>query len=317
MRVLIGASGTGTSFGIISRLRAIWGTEIYLAGVDIFEKRLVTSSNFLDDFFKVCRADSPEYSHEISRLIGDLNIDIFIPILNNEILLAAHLQTDARFKDVQFWSSEIYAKCLDKRFAAELLKTNGVPVPREYDPTGERLASGKWFIKPINGAGSFGAKIINESEIGLIPTAELNNSIIQEICDGPEITVDSFYDRNSGFSRAYCRERIEVKSGVCTKTRIFSDVELSKIANLLGSVINQEGAICFQVMTVDNKYVVTDLNLRSGAGTSMTVNAGFDIIGANFAYRTQKSYMHYLPELEIGKSIYVTRQYSDFVMERE
>jgi hypothetical protein len=49
----------------------------------------------------------------------------------------------------------------------------------------------------------------------------------------------------------------------------------------------------------------------------MTVNAGFDIIGANFAYRTQKSYMHYLPELEIGKSIYVTRQYSDFVMERE
>jgi carbamoylphosphate synthase large subunit len=316
MRILIGAAGTGTSFGIVSRFRAIWGTDIYIAGVDIFEKKLVTSSIFLDDFFQVCRSSNPMFSHEISKIIKDSEIDIFIPILNDEIALAANLQRDSNFKGVQFWSSETYAKCVDKRFATDLLKTNGLPVPREYDGNESKLRSAEWFIKPVNGFGSVGAKFIAESEIESISDVEMNNSIIQEICNGPEITVDSFYDHESGFSRAYARERIEVKSGVCTKARIFSDPELSRIAKLLGPVIKQEGVICFQVMMADNKYVITDLNLRSGAGTSMTVNAGFDVIGANLAYRTQKNYIDQIPELEVGKSIYVTRQYSDFIMER-
>jgi hypothetical protein len=131
------------------------------------------------------------------------------------------------------------------------------------------------------------------------------------------VTVDSFYDYRSHFGRAYCRERIEVKSGVCTKAKLFSDAALSEIASKIGRTIQQTGAITFQVMKISDSWVVTDLNLRTGAGTSMTCSAGFDVVNASYAARSNLDFHQYIPELPIGNSILVTRQYADFIMVRQ
>jgi hypothetical protein len=64
-------------------------------------------------------------------------------------------------------------------------------------------------------------------------------------------------------------------------------------------------------------WVVTDLNLRTGAGTSMTCSAGFDVINATYAARSNAEYMDFIPELPVGHSIVLTRQYTDFVMARK
>jgi hypothetical protein len=139
--------------------------------------------------------------------------------------------------------------------------------------------------------------------------------VVQEICGGPELSVDAFFDFQTGTVKAVARERIEVKSGVATKARLFESIELTEYASRIGQALSQRGTICFQVMTVGSRYVVTDLNCRPGAGTAMTIAAGIDVIAGSLACRWSEPYAHYLAhELPLNGSI-VTRQYSEFLMQ--
>ena len=317
MRILVGAVGTGTAFGIIARLRMIWGSTIQLVGTDINPRHLVTSSILLDEFYQVSNSESGEFANEISILIREKKIDMYIPILNEEIVIAGELSEIDSFTKTSFWSSDLYGKCTNKEFANNLLRNAKVPIPYTVTKNEDINKFDEWFAKPRNGYGSHGARKFSTSEIKTSGDTFINEMVVQEICGAPEITVDSFFDYRNSFSRAYCRERLEVKSGVCTKANLFTDVALSEIAMKIGETINQLGAISFQVMKRGEDWVVTDLNLRTGAGTSMTCSAGFDVINATYAARINAEYMDFIPELPVGRSVVLTRQYTDFVMARK
>ena len=317
MRILVGAVGTGTAFGIITRLRAVWGNTIQIVGTDINLRHLVTSSIFLDDFYQVSNSESEGFADEISKLIKEKEIDMYIPILNAEIVLAGQFSESESFTKTSFWSSKLYGECTSKEFANNLLENAKIPIPFTLTQVKDINKYDEWFTKPRNGYGSHGARKISSTEIRASGRTFLTEMLTQEICDLPEVTVDSFYDYRNQFSRAYCRERIEVKSGVCTKANLFTDANLSEIAIEIGREINQIGTITFQVMKRGTSWVVTDLNLRTGAGTSMTCSAGFDVINASYAARCNLEYKHFIPDLPLGRSIVITRQYTDFVMVRQ
>jgi len=145
----------------------------------------------------------------------------------------------------------------------------------------------------------------------------IKSNVIQELCESPEITVDSFYDDRNNIGYAYCRERLETKSGVCTKARLFADPELSDFANKIGQSLKQRGTICFQVMKCNDGWALTDLNVRSGAGTSLTCSAGFDVLSAAFACRIGEDYLDFLRPIKEREEFFITRQYSDFVMSQK
>jgi hypothetical protein len=89
---------------------------------------------------------------------------------------------------------------------------------------------------------------------------------------------------------------------------------LSGYAALIGEALGQQGTICFQVMSSRDEWVLTDLNLRPGAGTAMTCAAGTDLLSAHFACRWGLPYKRYLGEEDLGEEVIVTRQYAEFVM---
>ena len=62
-------------------------------------------------------------------------------------------------------------------------------------------------------------------------------------------------------------------------------------------------------------WVVTDLNLRSGAGTAITCSAGFDVLAAAFACREGEDYTKFLSPIAAGEEFIVTRQHAEFVMQ--
>ena len=64
----------------------------------------------------------------------------------------------------------------------------------------------------------------------------------------------------------------------------------------------------------EDRYVVTDLNLRTGAGTNMTCSAGFDILSSNYALRKSLPFEHLITKITEDQEIFLTRQYVDFVM---
>ena len=313
--VLLGAAGTGTSFAIASMLRARWGKNIRLIATDIFDKHLVSTSILSDSFYKVPYANHPDFSGVIGNIITNEKVDIYIPILNDEIVLGAQLIAQKRHRDVDIWSSDLYAKCIDKVFADLWLNEIGIRTPKKYELDSFADKSSAWVCKPRNGSGSQNVKFLNNNELQALSADEIASSIIQEVCTSPEVTVDSFYDYTKGVGFSYCRERLETKSGVCTKARLFFDGELDEFSKKIGQNLNQRGTICFQAMRSADGWAVTDLNMRSGAGTALTCSAGFDVISAGFACRTGADYTDFLKPLKQLEEFYITRQYSEFVMQ--
>ena len=311
--ILLGAAGTGTSFAIASRLRAVWGDAVRIVSVDINPQELVTTSLLSDAFIQVPLADDPAYESRIRNILLSEGIDIYVPILNEEHVVAQAIIEDPDFGDLDVWSSELYARCTDKDFADKFLKRIGVPTPKVIDPIALR-PSESCFVKPRRGFGSKGARKVSFAELTDFSKSELESLIIQEVCEGPEVTVDSFYDTQAEASFAYCRERIETKSGVCTKARVFFDPKLADIAQKIGNGLQQRGTICFQAMKAHGDWVITDLNVRSGAGTAITCSAGFDVLAAAFACRTGQDYSKFVRQLDVDEEFIVTRQYAEFVM---
>jgi carbamoylphosphate synthase large subunit len=312
--VLLGAGGTGTSFAIASRLRAHWGAAIRLIITDSNPPHLVTTSLLADACVRVPYANDPGFAALLADLIEREGVQTYIPILNDEIVLAARLQAEPRWAHVDFWSSPLHAQCVDKVFADRWLQGIGVRTPATIAVDELAHGDGPWFAKPRRGFGSRGAGIVSGADLRRLDEIERDALIVQELCRSPEVTVDSFYDAATGVGHAYCRERIETKAGVCTKARIFRDAELEAFAVAIGRALGQRGTICFQAMQGDGGWAVTDLNLRSGAGTAMTCAAGFDVLAAAWACRRGEAYDRFLPPLEEGRSLFVTRQYAEFVM---
>ncbi len=122
----------------------------------------------------------------------------------------------------------MYARCTDKRVADDWLSEIGVPTPMKPDLT-EASGGGEWFVKPVNGVGSRGARRISAEELHGYDQATRETLIVQEVCKEPEVTVDSFHDDRTGASFVYCRERLETKAGVYTKARVFLILNLQQL----------------------------------------------------------------------------------------
>jgi carbamoylphosphate synthase large subunit len=313
--VLLGAAGTGTSFAIASRLRSSWGNHIRLVLTDIYDECLVTTSLLGDKFFKVPCASDPSFELAIVNILLHENINTYIPILNDEIILGAKLSQDDRFRHIDIWSSDTHAACTDKKFADGWLRSIGVRTPKMISAEQAISDNHTWFSKPRSGLGSRAARPITSHQVVELRREELSELIIQEKCEGPEVTIDSFWDSSTNSGYAYCRERIEVKAGVCTKARLFYEPELAECATKIGVALKQRGAICFQAMRSHDSWVVTDLNLRPGAGTAMTCAAGYDVLSAAFACRSGEDYSRFVRPMGVEEQVYITRQYSEFVMQ--
>ncbi|WP_374347860.1 ATP-grasp domain-containing protein [Chitinimonas sp.] len=311
--VLLGAAGTGTAFAIASRLKAIWGNGIRLIASDVNSASMVSTSLLADAYHQVPYANSPLFEGCIVDLLRDESVNHYIPILNEEIVLAGELADNNVYSHIDFWSSMHYAKCVDKKYASQWLNSIGISTPKDVRIADIECEERRVFVKPRDGFGSRKAQVMTLGQVKALPFEEQEALVIQELCDGPEVTVDSFWDAQKGRGYIYCRERLEVKAGVCTKARLFYCGELAKVAERIATEMSQHGTICFQVMKFSGAWVVTDLNLRPGAGTAMTCAAGFDVLAAAFACRTGGDYSRYVKPLVEGEEYIITRQYVEFV----
>lgn len=307
--VMLPAAGTGTAFAIANRLRANWNETVDITTADINPAHLISSSLIADRHYQVPPSASEDYHAEIRRIIKDNSVDTFIPLLNEDFSAALQLQTSVPGCD--FWISDLTSRlALSKREISKWLESLTLPTPREFGPD-EIDPERDYFVKPDNGSGSRGARSMRGAE--LLQTYH-PDWIIQEICNGPEITVDSFYDSAADVGRAVARERLETKSGVSTKARVFDNAELSEMAAMIGRASGQRGTICFQVMRSGGQFKITDLNFRPGAGTALSIAAGIDVISAAFACRWDEKYDGFLSHGLPADGVFVTRQYCEFLM---
>jgi carbamoylphosphate synthase large subunit len=223
----------------------------------------------------------PDYRGWLERILDELEPDLYVPLVDGDIVLAAELAetrgTGTRFAAPPPQSARI---CWDKLETDRFLHQLGVPSPDTWLP-GTVRADGDLdlVVKARYGQGSLGFRALPAGDQG----DGDGDVVLQRRCEHPEVTVDAFLARDGGRFRAVCRERLEVKAGVCSKARVFEDAELSSLVEAVVRGLGLHGGACVQLMRLDGGWAVTDVNARTGGGTRMSSAAGVDVIGAVYA----------------------------------
>jgi len=316
--VIVCAAGSGVSYGLIHRLRITWGSKVHIVALDINPAHLVSASVLADEFIQVAPSTDIRFQKQLSSVLYRHTNSHIYPVVNSDFYALAELRRSGTFKECDFVCPDdrYLSLATDKLFLDRTMQSIGIPTPETFtaEDIERKYVPECLFIKPRNGFGSLGARGITRNAILAMRENELQNFIVQEVCSGPEVTIDAFVDAKLGHCVVTCRERIEIKSGVCTKARLFANTELEDLARRIGFALEIRGSFCFQVMRAKDKWVVTDLNLRPGAGTALSCAIGADFFSAMHACRCGERGIDLidLSLIEHG-DCFVTRQYVEYV----
>jgi carbamoylphosphate synthase large subunit len=310
--VLVGSCGAGNAFSSLLALRRNWGNTIKIVAIDINPGYLVTSSLISDKYFQVPETRTSDFKEYLLDILINEDVDTYIPLMDDEIFVAAKLYEEGRFNEklsLQVKNSKIANLCNDKYETFNWLTEHNILTPLCFKEIEPKQINEKLIIKPRRG---FGSKIIRLSDFNNTSfNYNFEDFIIQQECDNPEVTIDVCFDKKNEFFCYICRERLEVKSGVCTKARLFYDKSLEKIALIIADNMGLN-SFCFQVMKYMGEWAVTDINARLGAGTAMDLSVGMDFFSGMFAILWGENPSEYFRPLQ--NETFVTRQYSDFLM---
>lgn len=315
--VLLGTAGTGTTWGIATSLRERWGQELRLVATDMLPRHLVATSALAERFVQVPEVADERFEELLLGLIDEESINTYVPTFDAEIVLAARLREQGALPGVRVLAPPLWAAetCWDKRAADRWLDSAGFPAPETIPFILDAWRDAGAIVKPRRGVGSVGVERVDGQERWAAWCArdDLDDWIAQEIIEGPEVTLDCFRATHGSATRVLCRERVEVKSGVCTKARIFDDPELAGLGAAIGSELALGGVYCLQAMRHPERgWLVTDVNPRPGAGTRLSAAIGVLFHAAWFADAWGGPTDHLLPALE--HEHWVVRQYREVVL---
>lgn len=269
--------GTNACYHFCKRFKEEFGDDIFIIGADINDPWLVPSISYVNLYYKVPYSNDNSFEKSIEQIIIENSPDYILPSFDFDQVLfydGSPLLEKYGVKSISTPKETlIYYK--DKKSMFDYLQKTQLPLPRAY--TKDQLDDhSSYFIKPINGVGSAGATKKTGHEIKQMDTS---GYLIQEICTGPEITMECFSHEN--YFSCICRERIATKAGVCTKARIHFNEELEKIGKTFAKKIHVPMLFNLQFMfNNENKPVITDVNLRSAGGMSISYAAGWDVVKA-------------------------------------
>lgn len=290
-KVLVTAGGTGSAWQIAETLRKYYDDRIELFITDTNPSELVASATLADRFITVPPVKSEGYASYMYNLLKVNNIDAVIPIIPWE---QAYFAEDLKqFHELGIKSTAPLvrtSRTLNHKIRLyEYCKACSIPtIPViQMDEVEDDVT---YFIKEKNGFGSMGARRIKGSDIKRIDSALLDRIVVQEDCTGKgsradaleEVTAECFYD---GIDCSIAiRERLEAKSGVCTKARFLKIPEVEKVIKRFTELLPFPPVFNIQFVHRGDEWLVMDVNLRLAAGTGLSAAAGFDTVRALLAW---------------------------------
>ena len=276
-KLLLLTCGTNACYHIAKRVKERFGDRIRIVGADINKKWMIPTAPYLDSYHQVPLSSDNSYYKIILDICIIESADFLMPSFDADQLLFH--KGNADLERIGVTSLGIPKAVVDiyqsKEETNRFLVKEGLPVPRFYD-LAEIDDDKDYFCKPRNGVGSIGARKLSGIEIKKIDNKDL---LIEEVCSEPEVTLECFNYNGRVYSVA--RERIAAKSGVCTKAHVYHNEALQSIAQQFADSIELPYIFNMQFMlNTQGKYVITDVNLRTAGGMSLSYAAGWDEVEA-------------------------------------
>jgi len=289
-----------------------------IVAADTHPRELVAAAADADAFVRVPPVLDSLFPQSFRRAAARFGVDTWVPVHDLEVIAAAEARDGDRLPVGVVTTApalEAARLCWDKLLIAEALADAGVPTPKT-----ERGDTVHWrggcMVKPRNGVGSRAVRLVDDASRR---TDEERSEafVVQEPCVGPEVTVDAFRSAHDGWFAATCRERLDVRAGVATRCRVYSDERLSQLAADVAEVVGLTGSFCLQAMrAIDgDRWLITDVNPRPGGATRMSVAAGMDYHAAMLADAWGDDPRPFLPGLAAER--WVARGYVERLLEPE
>lgn len=271
--LLLLTCGTNACYHVSKRLKECFGNRIRIVGADINKEWMIPTKPFLDGFYQCPFTSDPSYYPFILSICKKERVNFLMPSFDADQKLFYDGNVD--LEELAVKSFGISQSLIDiyqsKENTNSYLNSVGLPIPKLFSKD-EVIVDKEYFCKPRNGVGSIGVKKMRGADILNLGDTDM---LIEEVCSEPEVTLECFNFDGKVYSVA--RERLDTKSGVCTKARVYHDASLEKIAQIFAGSIKLPYIFNLQFMTNTNgEKVITDVNLRTAGGMSLSYAAGWD-----------------------------------------
>ena len=248
----------------------------------------VYNPNYLDALRQIC------VEHHVDVLIS-LN-DLELPILSDNKKSFEEIGVN-----VLVSKPEVIDICFDKVRTSEYMESIGLATPKTYSNLDDALAglhAGKihfpLVIKPRWGSASIGIEFVDNEEdlrivyalikrkiikgiLGEVSSHDENYILIQERIIGKEYGLDIINDLTGENVAVAVKQKLSMRAGETDKATTVDNPELRRIGEIIGSNLGHIGNLDCDVLEMDGKYYVLELNPRFGGGCPFSYEAGVNL----------------------------------------
>jgi carbamoyl-phosphate synthase large subunit len=224
----------------------------------------------------VPRVADPEYVPALQELIREQDIRLVVPLTDLDHLILARAR-DELGALVLLPEAEVIQAVADKYRAHQRFLELGIPSPQTWLP--EDVPADVRFPVLVKAREGFGSRHIyrarNRAELELFLDYTAVPSMVQEVLDGEEFSIDVFCDLDGRCLNAIPRTMIESKGGESIKGMTIKDPELIEFGRLVAEELGIRGPANVQCFRVEpGRHEVTDVNPRFGGAFPLPRAAG-------------------------------------------
>ena len=233
---------------------------------------------FADAAYVLPRADAPEYVDRLLEICSEEHVDVFLPALDEELLLVAeHLDRFAAVgTQALVSSSETLHLCVDKLRTFEAFREHGIPtIPTVLASDAATVTTFPAVVKPRRGRGSAGVHIARNAGELTFFAGYVRDAVVQPFIAGTEFTVDVLADRASKLRIVSPRKRLATDSGISSKgITAWHDDLVRHVAQIVERlrIVGPANIQCF--LTDDGRLLFSEINARLAGTCILSVAAG-------------------------------------------
>jgi len=285
--LIIDGAGTSTAQNVMHAL----GGYPYTISLDC--SKINVGKFFSDEFLECPKATSPDFVPFLHSLFEEklksFSKILYVPIIDYGFKDISRTKFDDRVL-VMLSPYKTINICDDKLEMSRFFRSfiNPFSLPKDMDAIRVQAATfSDIIIKPKrNGRGSLDVSTCNDITVFNAQKKYLgDNFYFQEKISGREVTVDVLCTLGGRYLGSICRERVEVKAGVCSKAKIFHSWYYDNIVKFICSKLEFRGHINIQFIENTNGVYLIEINPRYSGGYNLSEAAGFhsvDVMRAMF-----------------------------------
>jgi carbamoyl-phosphate synthase large subunit len=263
--------------------------DVYYVDADESLKGLYPEYNF----FAAPLVTDPAYVGFIQNIIAKNSIDLYAPLIDEEIEVAHKIKTLCPALSLLSPQLSFSIMAMKKDQLMEELRKFKISSINSW--TGDNF---KWqndkvfFVKPISGRGSRGIRKISSAEemeaYYVLEKYQRKDILVQEYVKGQEYTVGVLINKNDDILYISSR-KILSKKGITIKAVTENNALIEEAVVKINKYLKPKGPINVQLyLTPEKEVKIFEINPRFSTTTVMSYEAGVDEIGLWLQYADKK-----------------------------